>query len=94
MVNGNDPRKVAQEEIAHDMDSANIGRAGSERRIEFITLMQWLEDQKKRQETRKERRAASLAGIGYGMLGTLVTALLTWATGALQWLLSILTSRH
>lgn len=94
MVTSPDPRKVAQDEIAHDMDAANIGRAGSERRIEFITLVRWLEDQKKRQDTRKERRAASLAGIGYGMLGTIVTALLTWATGAAQWLLSILTSKH
>lgn len=94
MANGNDPRVIAREEVGADMDAAGIGRAGSERRLEFISLMQWLEIQKSRQEKRKERHAASIAGIGYGMLGTIATAALTWATGTLQWLLSILTSKH
>ena len=89
-----DPRGVARDEIAQDMDAAGIGRAGSSRRLRFLDLLQDLEEQKKRQETQKERRTAAIAGIGYGVVGTCVTAGLSWVTGVLQWLLSILTFRH
>lgn len=88
------PRDVVRDEIAQDMDAAGIGRAGSERRFRFLEMIQDMEEQKKRQESQKERRTAAIAGIGYGVVGTFVTAAVTWATGVSQWLLSILTSRH
>lgn len=94
MVVEKDTRATARDEIAQDMDAAGIGRAGSERRLQFLDILRDLEEQKKRQTTKKERRVASFAGIGYGVLGTLVTTGVTWMTGVLQWLLSTLTSKH
>lgn len=82
-----DLRRELISSIGVDIDDADSLQEHADRR-------QWVREQKKKQETRKERRTASLAGIGYGMLGTIATALLTWATGVLQWAQSILTIRH
>ena len=94
MHESKDPRVVAQQEIEETLQSLDVGLPGTDRRREWHRDQQWVSDSRKRQEARKERRIASVAGIGYGVLGTAVTAGVSWLTGAGQWLLSILTSRR
>lgn len=87
-------RRIIREELTDAYLSLDIGLPGSAERRQWVQDHQRLREQFKRQDASKERRTASLAGLGYGILGTAAGGLLTWATGALQWLLSISTGRN
>ena len=90
-----DDRPLTRRELRRELISAlGVDIDDAENLQENADRRQWVRDQKKKQETAKERQRASLAGIGYGMLGTIVTAVITWASGALHWLQSILTLRQ
>ena len=94
MANSDD-RPITRRELRRELISAlGVDIDDAESLQEHTDRRQWVRDQKKKQETSKERRTASLAGIGYGMIGTIATATITWATGVLQWAQSILTIRH
>ena len=89
-----DPRRIAQEEINEALLSLDVGLPGTAERREFQKNQRWVSDTRIRQETRKERRTASIAGIGYGIVGTAVTGIVAWLAGVGQWLLNILTSHR
>jgi len=86
-ISRRDLRQIMIGACGVDIDNVDSLEAAADRR-------QWVASQKKTQETTKERRIASMAGIGYGIIGTVATAGLSWLTGVGQWLLNTLTSRH
>lgn len=93
-----DPRSIAREEAEQAehriYDGLYVGTPGSDQRAEWLALQRWMAQQKKRRETQKERAVSSLAGIGYGILGTFIAGAVSWVTGILQWVSSILISHR
>lgn len=94
MVEKPDLRALVREEVTNLLETLDIGAPGSDRRRDVLAAIQWAMEQKKRHEALKDRRRASLAGVGWGMVGTIAATAITWATGALQGLWNILTSGH
>ena len=86
-------RRIVREEMNELLSNLPIGIAGTEKRDKWLYYQSRLEEQIKIRDATKERRRASLAGLGYGIIGTAAGGLLTWATGALQWLLNFSTGR-
>jgi len=59
-----------------------------------VRTMLWANDARKAEAERSEKRRTSLAGLGWGIAGTLGTTVLGWITGAVPWLIERLGSGH
>ena len=87
-------RRVVREELIDWANDLDLGSPGSDRRRQWLNNQRMLEEQIKRQDSAKDRRVSAVAGIGYGIISTLVGLVLAKLAGGLDWLLSFFTARH
>ena len=87
-------RRVVREELNDWANDLDLGLPGSERRRQWLNNQRKLEEQIKRQDSAKDRRVSSLAGIGYGVISTLLGLVLAKLAGGVDWLLNFFTVRH
>jgi hypothetical protein len=86
-------RRVVREELNDWANDLDIGSPGSDRRRQWLYMIRRVEEQIKRQDAAKDRRVSSLAGIGYGVISTLVGVLLAKLVGGFEWLANFFTGR-
>jgi hypothetical protein len=78
------------ERIDEALANAGLGKRGTPERFKWLALLAQINTQ----AAKKEQRRTVTIGIVSSILVTVLTTLLTWATGMLQWLLSFSTARH
>ena len=75
-------------------ERAMIGEEGSEGRKEWVSDRLFLRTMRKMAETRREQRRTAWVGVASSIIVTVMTTILTYATGVLQWLLSFTPTKH
>ena len=76
--------------IEDALANAGLGRAGSPERFMWLARLAQINVQ----AAKKEQRRTFTMGIGSSILVTILTTLITWATGLLQWLLNFSTTHR
>ena len=87
-------RRVVREELNDWSNDLELGLPGSDRRREWLRNQRRFEDQIKREDAKKDRRVSAWAGIGYGVISTLLGLVLAKVAGGVDWLLNFFTVRH
>ncbi len=92
MVERDDNRRRSDsidDRIDAALERAMIGSEGSEMRQQWISdVLAWRQE-RKRSEAARDQRRTMFVGVGSSILVTVMTTLITWATGVLQWLSNI-----
>jgi hypothetical protein len=78
------------ERIEEALANAGLGKKGTPERFTWLARLAQINIQ----AARKEQRRTFTIGIVSSILVTVLTTVITWATGMLQWLLSFSTGRH